>query len=77
MVCVIQGPFERSFASLRMTRNRGGQDMRSGMTQTFDVGHRRALLWSFAFLVHEKPVKLTTKVTKDTKNLQSRVASLP
>ena len=30
-------------------QNRRRQDMRGRMTQTFDVGHLRALLWSFAF----------------------------
>ena len=37
--------------------------------QPFDVRHLRAHLRSFAFLVHQRPVKLTTKTTKDTKNL--------
>jgi hypothetical protein len=39
------------------------------MTEPLDIRHFRAHLWSFAFLIHEKPVKLTTKNTKDTKNL--------
>src|ERR1700676_3363049 len=47
-----------------------GQDVCGRMTQTFDVRHLRAHLWCFAFLSHEKPVKLTTKDTKDTKNLR-------
>jgi len=39
------------------------------MTKPFDVRHLRAHLRSFAFLVHQRPVKLTTKDSKDTKNL--------
>jgi hypothetical protein len=39
------------------------------MTQPLDVRHLRAHLRSFAFLVHQRPVKLTTKDSKDTKNL--------
>jgi hypothetical protein len=39
------------------------------MTQTFQVRHLPALLQSFPFFIHEKPLKLTTKDTKDTKNL--------
>ncbi|MGH7984486.1 MAG: hypothetical protein ACREFF_15280 [Candidatus Udaeobacter sp.] len=41
------------------------------MTKTFQVRHLCALLQSLAFVVHEKPVKLTTKATKDTKNLRA------
>jgi hypothetical protein len=43
--------------------------VRRGMTEPLDVTHRGTHLRSFAFLIHEKPVKLTTKTTKDTKNL--------
>ena len=43
--------------------------MRCGMPEPFDVRHLRAYLRSFAFLIHEKRMKLTTKPTKDTKNL--------
>ena len=43
--------------------------MRGGVTEPFEVRHLRALIQSFAFLIHERPVKLTTKRTKDTKNL--------
>jgi hypothetical protein len=39
------------------------------MTKPFQVRHLLALLQSFAFLIHEKRVKLTTKPTKNTKNL--------
>ncbi len=42
------------------------------MPEPFDVRHLRAHLRSFAFLIHEKPVKLTTMLTKDTKNLLPR-----
>src|SRR5882724_3058281 len=56
----------RRLSGLGMTKC---QYMRRRMTQTFDIRHLRAHLRSFAFLIHEKPVKLTTKLTKDTKNL--------
>jgi RNA polymerase sigma-70 factor (ECF subfamily) len=39
------------------------------VTQTFQVCHLLALLQSFPFFIHEKPLKLTTKDTKDTKKL--------
>jgi hypothetical protein len=39
------------------------------MTEPFDIRHLRALFESFAFLIHERPVKLTSTLTKDTKNL--------
>jgi len=37
------------------------------VTEPLEVGHLCALLQGFAFIIHEKPVKLTTKNTKDTK----------
>ncbi len=43
-----------------------------GVTEPLKVSHRRALFQSLAFFIHEKPVKLTTKDTKDTKNLLAR-----
>ena len=43
--------------------------MRRGMTEPFDIRYLLAHLRGFAFLIHEKPVKLTTKLTEDTKNL--------
>jgi len=42
--------------------------MRRGVTEPLDIGHLRAHIWSFAFVIHQRPVKLTTKDTKDTKN---------
>jgi len=45
--------------------DRRRQDMRSRMTQTLDLGHLRALFRSFAVLVHEKLVKLTTWQRKE------------
>jgi len=45
------------------------QYVRRGMTEPFDIRHLRALFESFAFLIHERPVKLTSTLTKDTKNL--------
>jgi len=45
------------------------QYVRRRMTQTFDICHLLAHLRGFAFLIHEERVKLTTKLTKDTKNL--------
>jgi hypothetical protein len=39
------------------------------MTQTLEIRHLRALFQSFAFVLHRQAVKLTTKNTKDTKNL--------
>ena len=40
------------------------------MPQTLDLSHLRSLLQSFAFVGHEA-LKLTTKETKDTKNLRN------
>ena len=37
------------------------------MTKAFDIRDLRAHLRCFAFLVHEKPVKLTMNDSKDTK----------
>jgi hypothetical protein len=45
------------------------------MPEPFDVRHLRAHLRSFAFLVHERPLKLTTKDSKDTKNLLYSLAA--
>jgi len=39
------------------------------MTKTFDIRHLLALIQSFAFFFHQGRWKLTTKLTKDTKNL--------
>ena len=39
------------------------------MTKTLKVGHLRSLIQGFAFFFHHKRWKLTTKLTKDTKNL--------
>jgi hypothetical protein len=39
------------------------------MTEPLDVGHLRALLRSFSFVGHERPMKLTTKDAKDTKKM--------
>jgi len=46
-----------------------GEYVRGRMTKPIDVGHLRAHLGSFAFLIHnhEKPVKLTMKDAQDTK----------
>jgi hypothetical protein len=52
--------------------NRGRKDVRGGVTEPFEVRYLRALIQSFAFFFHERPVKLTTKNTKDTKNLLAR-----
>src|SRR5438094_6381238 len=41
--------------------------MRRGVTEPLQISHRRALFQSFACVIHEKRVKLTTKNTKDTK----------
>jgi hypothetical protein len=40
-------------------------------TKALQIRHLLAHLRGFAFLIHEKRVKLTTKLTKDTKNLLS------
>jgi len=42
------------------------------MTEALQIRYLRAHLTSFAFLIHEKPVKLTTMLTKNTKNLSSQ-----
>src|SRR5205809_4249277 len=47
----------------------GRKYVRRRMPEPFDIRHLRPHLRSFAFLIHEKPVKLTTMLTKDTKNL--------
>ena len=52
-----------------MTKDPGRKYMRRRMPESFDIRHLLAHLSGFAFLIHEKPVKLTTKLTKDTKNL--------
>jgi hypothetical protein len=52
-----------------MTKDRGRKYMRRRMPEPFDSRHLLAHFRGFAFLIHEKPVKLTTKITKDTKNL--------
>ena len=39
------------------------------VTKPLQVGHLRALIQSFAFFLHQGALKLTTKGTKDTKNL--------
>src|SRR5205809_793872 len=41
--------------------------MRRRMTEPLEVRHLGALFGSFPFFIHEKPLKLTTKNTKDTK----------
>jgi hypothetical protein len=41
------------------------------MTEALQIRHLLAHLRSFAFLIHGKPVKLTTMHAKDTKNLLS------
>ena len=53
---VVEAVFDRrSGGKLRFRpnlQNRGRQYMRRRMTQTFEVGHRSALFWRFAFLNH-------------------------
>src|SRR5881398_3261881 len=41
--------------------------MRRRMTEPLEVRHLAALFGSFPFFIHEKPLKLTTNNTKDTK----------
>jgi hypothetical protein len=60
-----------------MTKDRCGQDVRRRMTETFEVRHLRALIQSFAFFFHQGAVKLTTKDTKDTKNLSIWMVGMP
>src|SRR5207237_10059286 len=56
-------------------QDRSREDVRRGMAQTFDVRHLHALVWCFAVFVHKRPVKLTKKGRKDTKNLLHRNGS--
>src|SRR5205085_10221102 len=56
-------------------QNRRGQDVRRRMPEPFDVRHLGSLFQCFAVVVHERPVKLTTKKAKDTKNLWHRKSS--
>src|SRR5207302_4849058 len=51
------------------------QDVRRGMAYTFDVRHLHALVYCFTVFTHQRPVKLTTKGRKDTKNLWHRNGS--
>ncbi|HEY5992548.1 MAG TPA: hypothetical protein VIU10_08215, partial [Candidatus Udaeobacter sp.] len=51
------------------SQNSRRKHVRRGVPEPFNIGHLRAHLRSFAFLIHERPVKLTTKDSKDTKNL--------
>jgi RNA polymerase sigma-70 factor (ECF subfamily) len=46
------------------------------MPEPFDIRHLLTHLRGFAFLIHEKPVKVTTMLTKDTKNLLWRVGEI-
>jgi len=48
------------------------QNMRRRMMETLDVSHLGTLLQCFTVFVHKRPVKLTTKKMKDTKNLSAQ-----
>ena len=73
IVARISGVFRSSDMELRDSSTSLGmtkcQHVRRRMTEPLQVRHLCALLRSFPIFIHEKPLKLTTKVAKDTKNL--------